>query len=146
MKGFKLMLVNFEHYPIVGVTFKLSFEELKALHELKDLVDIDIAVARDYHNHYDANAIAIYMQTVDKSTHQPKGTIRQIGFIAKDQAKAIVASNDNIDVNDRYDLNINTNEFVGNSNTWLSIGKKRDVANTTTEAIVDDPLPTNPFL
>lgn len=136
------MSVNFEHYPIVGVTFQMSFDELKALNELKSICDIELAVVRDFHNHYDPNAIGVYMQMLNQETHQQLKN-QQIGFISKDSAKAIIDANGIIDATIRYELDINTDSFTGPSEKWLSIGKQ--ITADPEPQSYSKPLGDNPF-
>lgn len=120
------MFHDFTNSEIAGITFKLSFEQIKALPSLIREYHTEVAVARDYHNHYDKNAIAVFLEIAEKDN--PKHVLNhlQLGFIPKEVANTIAQNNEKIDALTRYNLKLSQsvidNTLKGNSKEWVRIG------------------------
>lgn len=129
------MFHDFTNTEIAGITFKLSFDQIKALPELIQDYHTEVAVARDYHNHYDKNAISVFLEIAQ--IDNPKNVLNhlQLGFIPKEIAAEIANANEKIDALDRYNLKLSQgvidNTLKGNSKDWVRIGNKLPKENET---------------
>lgn len=120
------MFHDFTDSEIAGLTFKLSFDQIKALPALLKEYHTEVAVARDYHNHYDKNAIAVFLEIAEKSNPKNVFNHLQLGFIPKELAQQIATNNEKIDALTRYNLHLSqdvmNNTLSGNSKEWVKIG------------------------
>lgn len=119
---------DFTNTEIAGITFKLSFDQIKALPSLIQDYHTEVAVARDYHNHYDKNAISVFLEIAEKDN--PKNVFKhlQLGYVPKEIAADIAKNNEKIDALTRYNLKLSQgvidNSLKGNSKDWVRIGNK----------------------
>lgn len=122
--------INPTGYAIVGTTFHLSFDQMKFLPTLKNNYNLILKVARDKHNHYDKNAINVYMSyTSSPEINSPRQNIL-LGYLSKETAQQIADQQLEIDPLKSYELDINptlfktpdTLDMKGPSDEWFKIG------------------------